>query len=70
MLIPSGMLRIFFAMLCVMIAALIGTRMTSASLDHLREQARKLMVTQQRHSRGKKEPAQRHRGVDREAGED
>ena len=45
MLIPTGFLRIFLSMLSVMIAALIGTRMTGKTLENLKEQSRKVNVT-------------------------
>ena len=45
MLVPSGMLRIFLAMLCVMVAGLIATRLTSASLERFKEQSRKILLT-------------------------
>ncbi len=47
MLLPSGMLRTFLAMLSVMIAALIGTRMTAKSMEALKEQSRKISLTRQ-----------------------
>lgn len=45
MLLPTGFFRIFLSMLAVMIAAMIGTRMTAKTLDNLKEQARKVNVT-------------------------
>lgn len=45
MLIPTGFFRIFLSMLAVMIAAMIGTRMTAKTLDNLKEQSRKVNVT-------------------------
>ena len=45
MLVPTGFLRIFLAMLAVMIAAMIGTRMTGKTLENLKQQAQKVNVT-------------------------
>ncbi|MBN1777118.1 MAG: hypothetical protein JW811_03265 [Clostridiales bacterium] len=45
MLVPAGFLRIFLAMLSVMIAAMIGTRMTGKTLENLKQQAQKVNVT-------------------------
>ena len=44
-LMPQGFLRIFLAMLAVMIAAMIGTRMTAKTLENLRTQAQKVNIT-------------------------
>jgi len=45
MVIPTGFFRIFLAMLSVMIAAMIGTRMTGKTLDTLKEQSSKVNIT-------------------------
>jgi len=45
MLVPTGFLRIFLAMLAVMIAAMIGTRMTGQTLENLKMKAQKVNVT-------------------------
>ncbi len=44
-LVPQGFFRIFLAMLAVMIAAMIGTRMTAQTLENLRTQAQKVNIT-------------------------
>jgi hypothetical protein len=44
-LVPQGFFRIFLSMLAVMIAAMIGTRMTAKTLENLRTQARKVNIT-------------------------
>lgn len=41
----SGMMKILLPMLCVMGGALIGTRLTTASLDNLRTQSQKLCLS-------------------------
>lgn len=45
MLVPQGFFRIFLSMLAVMIAAMIGTRMTTKTLENLRAQAQKVNIT-------------------------
>ena len=44
-LVPQGFFRIFLSMLAVMIAAMIGTRMTAKTLENLRTQAQKVNIT-------------------------
>lgn len=43
--VPDGFLRIFLAMLAVMIAAMVGTRLTSQTLENLRVQSQKVNIS-------------------------
>ena len=44
-LVPQGFLRIFLSMLAVMIAAMIGTRLTGKTLENLKDKTMKVNVT-------------------------
>ena len=54
MLFQGGVLRIFLAMLCIMIAALIGTKITAPAMNNLQEQSRKLLLTKKDFREAKK----------------
>lgn len=45
MLVPTGFLRIFLSMLAVMIAAMVGTRMTGQALENLKTQSQKVNIS-------------------------
>ena len=45
MILQQGFVRIFLAMLCVMVAAMLGTKMTAPSTDALKEAVRKVALT-------------------------
>ncbi len=43
--VPQGFFRIFLAMIAVMIAAMVGTRLTAQTLENLRVQTEKVNIT-------------------------
>lgn len=45
MILQQGFARIFLAMLCVMVAAMLGTKMTAPSMEALKEAAMKVSLT-------------------------